>query len=405
LPDARPSEFAVPSEVFDAAVVGGGIGGCSAALALAQAGLQVILLEAGEPGHRRVCGEFLSPEAQGSLRRMGVLEEVLARGAQPMGSARIYTTARTGRPMVFPEPGLSLSRSALDKTLWAAAERAGAVVASGTRVTRLQRTENIDRTGPDRAIFGVTVRGGGRERHFGARWVIAAVGRNGLAALTRGLPTQQGDEIAGPDGGGPRFLGLKAHLRGVRKEPGEVAIFPFRGGYCGLAEIEDGLVNAALLIRYREADGAAPEQIWERARRENAPLRAATHGAAMEFDWVTTANLRFNQERPVERGVLCVGDAAGYIPPFAGDGMAMAMCAAEFAARVIADGAGNRFPEEDVTAQYAKLWRTEFRRRLRIANWLQPFFLEPPLTQAGLALANRAPGLVRLLVQGTRGTI
>jgi flavin-dependent dehydrogenase len=96
---------------------------------------------------------------------------------------------------------------------------------------------------------------------------------------------------------------------------------------------------------------------------------------------------------------LRCGDAAGFIPPFSGDGMAMAARAGELAGVTL----GARLTHGDADTIYAAAWRREFESRLRWANALQPFFMEPLLSRSALTLASRVPPVARFLLGKTRG--
>ena len=80
-------------------VIGGGLAGAAAATHLARAGHDVLLLERTTGPHDKVCGEFLSYEAQEELEDLGV--DLRALGAVPIGSVRVQRGGRwaslTGR--------------------------------------------------------------------------------------------------------------------------------------------------------------------------------------------------------------------------------------------------------------------------------------------------------------------
>jgi len=77
------------SSSFDNVIVGGGPAGSMLALRLAAAGREVILLEKQRGPHHKVCGEFLSAEALGYLKRIGI--DARALGAEPIQYIRLHT--------------------------------------------------------------------------------------------------------------------------------------------------------------------------------------------------------------------------------------------------------------------------------------------------------------------------
>jgi flavin-dependent dehydrogenase len=107
----------------EAVVVGGGLAGSAFAIALARQGRPVVVLEKTTGAHHKVCGEFLSAEAQAPLARLGL--DVWQLGARPAGQLGLEFGGRNER-LKLPFRGAGLSRFLLDQALLEAAARAGA---------------------------------------------------------------------------------------------------------------------------------------------------------------------------------------------------------------------------------------------------------------------------------------
>lgn len=378
------SHLAVP--VFDVAVIGAGLGGTSAALALARRGYRVALLEAGKAGRHKVCGEFVSPESLRTFARLSVLEAIANAGAVPVNRTRILTSQRVGAPMQLPESGFAMSRQKLDELMWRACGDNGVVQLENTRVGIIESLENGYSLGVG-ACKSI-------ERALGARFVIDASGRNSrISAAIQEKPPEKAR----------RFVGFKTHLRGADVPLGEVQMFPFRGGYCGLVGIGAGLVNACLLASYERTRGHKPEQFWEKIRAENRALGRATGGATPDFAWMATGNVSFEKRAPISDGLLRAGDAAGYIHPLSGDGMAMAVRSGELAAATLGAALRGDLNRADVAPLYEASWHREFGRRLSWAQKLQPLFVVPNLTLPALRFFDRIPQLGALALRATRG--
>src|ERR1700680_2831582 len=112
----------------EAIVVSGGLAGSGFAIALARQGRSVIVLEKTTGAHHKVCGEFLSAEAQALLARLGL--DVWQLGARPAGWLGLEFGGRNER-LKLPFRGAGLSRFLLDQTLLDAAARARAQVLRG----------------------------------------------------------------------------------------------------------------------------------------------------------------------------------------------------------------------------------------------------------------------------------
>src|SRR3984885_733422 len=132
---------ALPPLQAEVLILGGGVAGCAAAIALARRGRNVRLVEREPTPHHKVCGEFLSGEALVDLQALGI--DVGSLGALPIGYVRL-AAARRAAEAPLPFPAASLTRKALDTALIAEAIAAGAHVERGRSVQALSRaTSNV----------------------------------------------------------------------------------------------------------------------------------------------------------------------------------------------------------------------------------------------------------------------
>src|SRR5579863_4975257 len=120
-------------------VIGGGLAGAMAAIRLAAAGREVLLLEKESLAHHKVCGEFLSPEAVSYLGRAGVDPQQL--GARPIRYLSLSVKQRSIQTEL-PFRAWSISRCMLDAALLQRAEYLGCVVRRGIAVQGLSRIDD-----------------------------------------------------------------------------------------------------------------------------------------------------------------------------------------------------------------------------------------------------------------------
>ena len=382
--------------VFEAAIVGGGPAGCSAAIALADRGVRVVLFEAKTYPHDKLCGEFLSPECAALLDRLGLTPTM--RALRPTQIEIACLTAPDGTTWETRLPGVAwgLSRKALDAALAERAAALGVDVRQATTVTgiggSLQSGFELETRSAASATSNATL--------VRARVVVAAHGKRG--ALDRALGRRF---LRRPQ----PFLALKAHFRGPPL-PNRIELHAFPGGYCGLSELEGGAANVCLLahesIFKARANGHGPARLahflaWMQT--QNARLGDwLTQAKRIDAQWLSIGQAPFVGKRPVVGDVLMVGDAAGLIAPLAGDGIGMALRGGILTAARTAEFLSGRLSAAEFRRRYAADWQREFGARLRLGRWLQAFMLRPGLLAHALQIVNAVPPLGRYLVTHTR---
>src|SRR6187551_1305106 len=169
----------------DVLVVGAGPAGAIAALVLARAGVRVRLIDRATFPRDKLCGDSLNPGAMALLARHGLAEAVEARGL-PVEGMWLTGPGGIGVAGTYPRGllGRSLARSDLDVMLVSAAERAGAAIELGVRVTGPLTDGDARRP----RVTGVAIASpSGRLIERRARVVIAADGRRSTLAVALGL--------------------------------------------------------------------------------------------------------------------------------------------------------------------------------------------------------------------------
>jgi flavin-dependent dehydrogenase len=121
-------------------ILGGGVAGCAASIALARKGRNVTLIEREPAPRHKVCGEFLSGEALEDLHALGI--DVASLGAVRIDRVRL-AAARRAAEAPLPFPAASFTRKALDTALIAEA------VAAGVRLERGRSVQTLNRTAGD----------------------------------------------------------------------------------------------------------------------------------------------------------------------------------------------------------------------------------------------------------------
>jgi 2-polyprenyl-6-methoxyphenol hydroxylase-like FAD-dependent oxidoreductase len=388
----------------DVIIVGAGLAGSSMAAALAQRGWDVLLVERDRLPRHKVCGEFLSPEAQHSLARLGVLDAVAALAPVPLHGAALTTPGGGSVQMALPAAAWGLSRHALDAGLAAAAVRCGAEFWPATVVTGVTRGENGS---------SVQVRRQRQPLTLAARAVIFACGRHSAAALPpRGAADGKTDGKTDARRGWRHCAGLKRHYTGVRMEP-RVELYLFPGGYVGINPIEgsagEGRANVCALVTYAafQALGRSLDCVLAAACARHPALARRLQDAqpAPQSDCAVAPVDTARRPAPWDAlcGAPCLGDTAAMIPPLAGDGMAMALRSAELCLEGAHEFLTGALSPADWEAAYTRAWRQEFAGRLRLGRALQSALTTPRLGDGLAGVGRRFPALANLMLAGTRG--
>lgn len=363
------------SELYDVAIIGGGLAGCAAAIRVLQAAPQtrVLVLECGRYPRQKVCGEFLSSEGVSAMRQLAAgsdaLKQLLA-SATPISRARLHALERSADFPVEPA-ALSASRFDLDRALWQHAIAIGADCFQKCALSRIEGSRP----------FRITTRSG----EFHARAVINAAGR--WSAISAPQPDIQRDRH--------RWIGLKAHYRECAPS-NAVELYFFPHGYCGVQPVGENTINACAMVR---ADAATRlEEVFAL----NPTLQARSRSWQVLTEPVATAPLIFRNPQPVARAMFNVGDAAGFIDPFSGNGMTLALQSGILAAECLAEHLSAKADLDAALALYAVRYREQLQGSFRRVGWVRMLLSMPrPAAIAILKLLD-LPGMGNLLVRKTR---
>jgi menaquinone-9 beta-reductase len=343
----------------DVIVVGAGPAGSTAAFHLAQAGVDVLLLEKTAFPREKVCGDGLTPRATRQLLRLGI--DLDAPGWIKNHGLRIVGA---GHQIAIPWPelteyppyGLVRTRMDFDEILARHAEKAGARLMERTAVTGPVLD---DRTG---RVVGVTAkpvddrgRRTGDEVGYRAPIVIAADGVSARFALALGL-RKRDDRPMGVAVrtyyASPRHDDdwLESWLELWDGKPGESTLLP---GYGWIFGVGDGTVNVGLgILNTSKAFQNVDYKDLLRRWLDNTPeewgfreqnMVGKIGGAALPMG--------FNRKPHYTRGVLLAGDAGGMVNPMNGEGIPYAMESGEMAAATVVQALGRSGAAQDRALQ------------------------------------------------------
>jgi menaquinone-9 beta-reductase len=370
-------------ERVDVAIVGGGPAGAVLATHLAGRGREVIVLERSLAWHWRAGGVFTSPAAAVVLRRSGLDTATLAAVARPIPAMRVETASGTAFRLSYGadacgEYAVGFDRSRLDPALLDRAAAAGAEIRRGWHVTGLDLEDGtLTGRGPD-----------GRSFALRASVIVGADGLHSIVARTAG--------VARPARLPPR-VGLTYHL----PDPDPTAcrdarMRVFRDGYVGIAPVAGGRVNVGIVLGRswratlaREGSRAVVDSIVARIPPTGEDAVGWRDGEPT--DTIAGAwPLGHRVTRRAGRGWLLVGDAAGFLDPFTGEGLHRALVSTEIAAAAIEAQASGRGSGAGAFDAYDRAMQRRFRTK-DVVSWLVQGFLGYPalFDYAARRLADR----------------
>lgn len=373
-------QVAAQKSRWDVAVIGAGIAGTIAARQAALCGLKTVLIERRAVPHSKTCGGCLNTRALRVLSKIGLADVVARLCGETLHGMRLRWGAAIGQ-IDFPV-GVAITRRSLDAALLIAAGSAGveviteasAVVNSSTdsfRQLLIHRHEQVE--------------------ELRAKVVICADGlsRSSLRELPEMKATPCSDSR----------LGLGTVIaRGVLP-PSVTEQFPHsqitmvvgRSGYVGATWAERGQLSIAAAVdphflKSANSPGAAVSQILAESS-IRLPECAGWHG---------TPPLTMVPHRNSAERLFVIGDAAGYIEPFTGEGMSAAMEEAISIIPLIVQAANEW--RSSLAAEWQRQHQRHFSRRQRVCQLAAAILRRPWMSKLALQIVGTFPELADYLV-------
>lgn len=294
---------------IDVVIIGGNLAGAACARELARLGIDAVAFESHRFPRDKVCGGFVSPGGVDCLDALGLLSAVQQAGGVTVDRARI-NAGGTDVDVAFAKKGIGISRRTLDAVL-----ASSAPVQQGCAVRQVKITDDgfvVETSQGDTRCFVL----------------IDAAGK--LSRFTR--------RVASPEFGVQYF----------RPEPrgSTLDFWFFQDGYGGAVSVDGAQSNFCFLIK---KDRLAPY-----ISRPGCRVTGPVSYASCSSPYVT------------------IGDAAGMLDPFCGEGMHHALDSGITAAKIVANGLRNKKTHAEMKCAYELEWRRRWgakRELLRLMRW------------------------------------
>ncbi|MCP4890778.1 MAG: NAD(P)/FAD-dependent oxidoreductase [Planctomycetaceae bacterium] len=363
-------------------IVGAGVAGTVCGIRLRQLGFPVTIAEKENFPRNKVCGCCIGGAGLQAFERISLRDWLVSQGE----TTRVWKSSIGHRLIELSLPdGIAISRQTLDSGLLQQASDAGATVLQPCRVVLEGQTEEYAE---------VTLHTGDETRQQRFDLVVMAGGLN-AAGLNQALPWRVAPH-------GP--FGAAFHAEIDEIEAGAIYMGCDDDGYVGLVRLEDGRVDvaAALVSGGGSAAAGTPlhriESILRRSRFAGLTIRDAS-------PLMTTPPLRRSRPAGMNR-LLVIGDAAGYVEPFTGEGMTWAaqsaIAAADFlASRAGVPSQGGRAPTHDwrrVGQDWDRQSRTLLRRKKQTCRTVTSALRSSMARRVAGLLLSHWPGLAKPLI-------
>jgi flavin-dependent dehydrogenase len=354
--------------IYDAAIVGAGPAGATAAIFLARKGRQIILIDREKAGRAAPCGGWLSARAKVLLEEVGCPfpDGVVV----PFSQVSFYNADCTkhATPKLEGPAGYLVDRCAFDAALSAHAVSLGAVLMRGEEAKDIRLSEaqvTIKLAGaavPSRLLVLAT----GRAQDLPSR---AGFAQRGSDVPMWVAQVETALESKGPETRVAIILGLDSR--------GSFGFFSQSTNRCALSvnfvgDAANVLATLAQLCKLAFAKGLMPRDLSAQAI-QSKPIRSPA-GWALDMD------------THVGKHTLLIGDAGGFVAAASNEGIYPAMWSAKIAAEVIDKALGSPYSQDELMA-FDTQWRMQIADHLRSPHTDIRFLL--PLIFSNQAMADR----------------
>ncbi|WP_107037187.1 NAD(P)/FAD-dependent oxidoreductase [Brumimicrobium mesophilum] len=366
---------------YDTIIVGGGLAGLTSAVHLSKQGLSVLLIEKNEYPKHKVCGEYISNEVLPYLNALGF--NPFDFGAKNIVNFSLSTNKSKSVSAKLPLGGFGISRYCIDWELAKLAQQNGAKI-SHEKVNDIQFENDL---------FTVHTNS---NLQFTSELVIGSFGKRSNLDIKM---ERQFIQKKTP------FLGIKAHYKGDFPE-NAVRLHNFKGGYCGISKVETDLINVCYIADYKSFKKHKNiDDFQKKVLSKNKYLKEVFNNYEMNFDNpLTISQVSFSSKQPVENHIIMCGDSAGMIHPLAGNGMSMAIRAAQMASlKILKFKSGEIKSRTELEMEFTALWNKEFSNRLKNGHIIARLFRLGLISEIIMVFLKAFPSILPLVIKRTHG--
>lgn len=377
------------SIVYDVAIIGAGPGGCTAASYLAKGGMRILLVDKLEFPRDKTCGDALSPSALKILGDLGLMNNIVEFGYRLNGVRLVAPNGNELIAPIPPKPGFAehlyiAPRKIFDNLLLNKAITLGTEFKPNVRVTDLKIDSN-------KVIL--SGKSANKMLSFSAKVGIIAVGAN-ISLLQKLGFISKPPEFAIAARAYYENLPNLADLMEIRFDgvplPGYGWIFP--------TSKTSANIGAGFLRKSKKLPFTAKEILDQflahgpvREKLSGGERNGAVKGFPLRMDF---ASARTFSER-----IILVGEAAGLVNPFTGEGIDYAMESGQIAASVIKDFATTGDYSFNALATYDRNLRKRFQKLFVWTHRMRSIYMNDWLLNPLVRAANKEKSVETIILE------
>ena len=369
-------------EIYDCAIIGGGLAGLCLAIQLADKGFSVVLFEKNSYPFHKVCGEYIAMESWNFLQQLGLpLADLNLPRIDQLGiSAETGFMLNTG----LHPGGFGISRYSLDSYLCDLAKQKNVFIVDNCKVFDVQK---ISETSYELQTSN---------RFYKAKLVCGTYGKY-TPTFVKEDTTAKTSQL--------NYIGVKYHIR-TSLASNRIELHNFKNGYCGVSKVDQDkyclcyLSTAANL----QQSGNDIKSLEENILYKNPFLKKYfTESEFVSTGPLVISNISFQKKATYQSSFLLAGDAAGSITPLCGNGMSMAMRTSKILAPLLTDYLTKVITAKELVNRYDSSWNKNFNTRIQAGYYLQHLFGKKNTTHYTLKLLDKLPALSKKIISLTHG--
>ena len=353
--------------LYDVIIVGAGPAGSGAALYAHRHGLKTLLIEKDKFPRDKICGDAISGKSMTILKDLNLLNEACKLPSAIVDSVTFSSPDHLDVNIKFFQEknrdlpsGLVMRREVFDNFLFCKAKEVNQNVIENFTVTELL-IENDE-------ICGVTGKSkNGKLQSFQGKIIIGADGFKSIVARKTGIYNHDPEHWV---------VALRQYYKDVKGLSSQIELHyvdDVQPGYLWIFPLEDGKANVGIGMHHKSLKKRNIDLKEALKKAIQSPYFAERFKDATPLEEPRGWNLPVGSlhRKSYGNGFMLLGDAAGLIDPFTGEGIGNALYSARIAIETAKKAIDSNNFSESFLAEYDKILWNEIGDELKVSTKLQ----------------------------------